>query len=262
MAIGITILFNSSNRTMILGDRSAVASNTESLLDRMETDPLPGRQNEPAENLPSKPGIVDLLADPALRADASSAFATLYEIWGAKIATGSSELGCQSGIAQGLECLYDKGNWLKLRRLNLPAILETIIPSGERQAIALIGLDENTASIAIGGKQYAFPVAEIDKVWDGSFIILWKPPFKPRELSVGCIGEDVRWVRATLNVFEGQTEPAAVSDVYDDDLQRRVIAFQRAQSLVPDGYVGQETLTRLAVVLEDSSAPSLARRLP
>jgi general secretion pathway protein A len=260
--IGIAILFSPSNQSMIPEDRSAVASNTESSPDRMEADPLPSMRIEPGGNLPSKSGIIDILADPILRSDTSSAFASLYELWGVKIPTDSSKLGCQSGIAQGLECLYDEGNWLKLRRLNLPAILETIIPSGERQAVALIGLDKNSALIAIGGEQYTFPLTEIDKVWDGSFVVLWKPPFNPRVLSLGSMGEDVKWIRAALDFFEGQKAPAVVADVYDESLRQRVIAFQRAQSLVPDGYVGQETLTRLAVVLEDSKAPSLERKLP
>jgi len=160
---------------------------------------------------------------------------------------------------QGFECLFQVGNWLKLRRFGFPAILETVLTNGERNRVALIGLDKDSAELEIGGRQYTFPLSEINEVWDGSFILLWKPPFTPRQLTYGSRGEDVKWVRAALGDLDGTAASSADSDLYDEILRQRVVAFQREQLLIPDGCVGPETLARLTIALEGPDAPSLAR---
>ncbi len=204
----------------------------------------------------------EVLANPSTRGSASSSFASIYALWGAGVHLNQSDLGCKAGSVEGFECLFKMGNWLRLRRFDLPAILELLLPDGTKCHVALIGLGDETATLAIGSHSYTFPLSEIDRVWDGSFIIIWKPPFASRQLSYGDRGEDVKWVRHALDRLEGKTSSLADSDMYDESLRQRVMAFQRKRSLIPDGYIGSETLTRLALSMEGPKAPSLLRHAP
>ena len=52
------------------------------------------------------------------------------------------------------------------------------------------------------------------------------------------------------------------SDLYDAELERRVIAFQRSRSLLPDGRVGGETLAHLVLAARGPDIPSLSASTP
>src|SRR5216110_1797836 len=75
-------------------------------------------------------------------------------------------------------------------------------------------------------------------------------------------GKDVGWLRERLAQIEGQPAPASPGQVYDEELRRRVAAFQKARSLMPDGIAGEETLVRLAGAAPGSNGPSLSRARP
>jgi general secretion pathway protein A len=282
LMVGGAILLRPTSRSIFRRDSAAVASDVHSPSEEpdsirsapMEKEgqvaeaakasnlgPLPESSASSIKALTSKgPRITDILADPSMRSSGPSSFNDLYALWGIKSRLGASDLGCKTGSELGFECLFQKGSWLKLRRFNLPAILEMTSPKGVRCRMAVSRLDGETATLMIGGRQYTFPQSEIDDVWDGSFILLWKPPFAARQLYVGMHGEEVKWVRRALDRVEGRNPDSAVSDTYDGDLQQRVMAFQRERSLVPDGYVGIETLVRLAQAVEEPSAPSILHR--
>ncbi len=205
------------------------------------------------------PRLADLLVDSSPGGGNASSFANLFARWGIKAPMRQSDLGCQVVRAQGFECLFQAGSWRKLRRYDLPAILEIVLPTGQRRRVTLVGLGDETATLAIGNREHKFPLSEIDRVWDGSFILLWKPPITPRLLSVGSRGEDVKWVRQAFDRLDEKTPSSTASDIYDESLRGRVLAFQRDQSLIPDGSVGAETLVRLALTLEGPNAPSISR---
>lgn len=205
------------------------------------------------------PSLADILADPSLRGDTLSSFTNLFAQWGVKIALSPSDLGCSTARAYGFECFYQKGSWAQLRRLDLPAILEFQLPSGLRHPATLIGLGENTATLAIGVREYVYPLDEIDRLWEGSFILFWKPPFEARQISFGDRGENINWIREALDILEKKASDPDASDLFDESLRHRVVAFQREQSLIQDGVVGRETLMKITQILEGPKAPSVSR---
>jgi general secretion pathway protein A len=212
---------------------------------------------------PPAPRLADILSDPSLGSDDHAAFASLYALWGRAYRKTSTGLGCDAARPEGLECLFRFGNWNRLRRLDLPAILELKGPSGEQRRVTLVALGEEQARLGIGGSEYVYPVAEVERFWDGSFILLWKvPPAGSRLLSRGMRGKDVEWVRARLGALDGEVSGGRSSDVFDADLEQRVIAFQRSRSLVPDGLVGGETLLHLALASREPGVPSLTSQIP
>ena len=60
----------------------------------------------------------------------------------------------------------------------------------------------------------------------------------------------------TMTVFPSF---AKVGEPYDEELKRRVAAFQQIESLTPDGIAGEETLVRLAAATPGGNGPSLRR---
>ncbi len=224
----------------------------------VETSPVPAAPETPAGNklpaITSSARLIDLL--PA----SSSAFADIYARWGVKVASNPGELGCTIAKAHGLECIFQTGNWPKLRRYNLPAILEIPLPTGGRKHVALVGLDDKTATLSIAGRERPFPLSDVDKIWDGSFILLWKPPFPPPyQLSTGASGANVLWIRRAMDALEKREPSPASKDAYDEELKQRVLRFQKDRLLIQDGFIGSETLVRIATAFSGPDSPTLSR---
>ncbi len=201
--------------------------------------------------------LIDLLSGSSSRS-ASSSFSDLCARWKIKPPSKSAEPGCKAVQAQGFDCLTVAGSWPKLRRYDVPAILDLVLPTGVKKRATLVGLNNETATLAVGEHEYAFPLSDIDRVWDGVFTILWKRPFDLRRLAPGTHGEDIIWIRRALDTLEKKVTPATGSDIYDDELCKRIAAFQRDRSLIQDGFVGNETLVRLTLALDGPNAPSLS----
>jgi general secretion pathway protein A len=202
----------------------------------------------------------ELLVDPSLRGDKKSAFASLYGSWRIDFDASKSSLGCERGRPEGLQCLFKTGTWAKLRRFNLPAIIELSAPTGDRRYGTVVAVDDENATLDFGGRRYSFPFSEIDFYWDGPFIILWKAPtLSSLPVVPGTRGKDVEWLRQQFAELDGAPVGGRNRDLFDNDLRARVIAFQRSRSLVADGIVGEETLTHLTTALRDPQAPRLWR---
>ncbi len=209
------------------------------------------------------PRLAALLADPSIPGDDDAAFASLYSRWRVDYRRTGMGLGCAAGRAAGLECLSRVGSWNRVRRYDLPALLELKTPAGEQRRVALVALGEESATLELGGREYTFPLSEIDRLWDGPFIVLWKaPPLDAWLISPGMRGKDVGWLRTRLDELGGTVSKGPRLNVYDEDLKQRVLAFQGSRSLVPDGVVGEETLAELALASREPDTPSLSRRTP
>jgi general secretion pathway protein A len=212
---------------------------------------------------PAPTRLADRLSDPSVSGDDHAAFASLYSLWGLEYRRAGSGLGCDAVRAAGLECLFRFGNWNRLRRLDLPVILELAGPMGARRRVALITLGDERATLAIGGQEYTYPLSEIDRLWDGSFILIWKaPPIRSRLISRGMRGTDVAWLETRLDAWEGKMSTGRLASVYDAEMERRVVTFQRSRFLLPDGLVGEETLLHLTVATRQPGVPSLTSRVP
>jgi general secretion pathway protein A len=200
-----------------------------------------------------------IINDPSLKYSLVSSFNSLYSAWKIPLSLKPTEIGCSAGRIYGFECLFMTGDWLKLRRLNIPAILRIQLPNGEKRHATLIGLNGDAATLVIGDREYSFQLQEIDRMWDGSFILIWKPPFNELSLPLGMKGDQIVWVRQTLDTYEGRTTPSSAANLFDNTLEQRIRGFQKSQSLVEDGRIGPETLIRLSVARDTANIPLLSR---
>jgi general secretion pathway protein A len=212
---------------------------------------------------PASRPLAQLLTDPSLRGDANLAFASLYSRWGMEYPRKPAGSPCEVGRLMGFECLSDAGSWNKLRRFDLPAVLELKVPSGGKSPVALVALGQETATLTLAGQEYTIPLREIDALWDGGYTLLWKvPPFGVRLVSLGMRGKDVGWLRSKLDELEGKETKVSRPEIYDEALRQRIRDFQRSRSLVPDGVVGEETVVQLVLATREPGTPSLSRQSP
>ena len=213
-----------------------------------------------------EPTLAAILDDPAITADRASAFVNLYALWGldargAKLDAGkdtSAERGCEIGRAAGLRCLARTGTWTVLRRLNLPAILDLTTQDGRKHHVVLASLDGERATLEIGSRRVTLPSVEVERFWDGPFVMIWRSPVTgPLPLQPGMGGRDVAWLRQRLGALDGPPIAAKANQIYDDELKRKVAVFQQVESLIPDGIAGEETLVRLVATAPGANGPSL-----
>ena len=212
----------------------------------------------PAAVAPTPKPTLAALLDTRTR-DRDAAFTKLVAVWGEEYATRPGETGCDVARRAGLRCLMKTGTWKVLRRLDLPAMLTLATPDGEQHYVTMTALQDDAATLDVAGETIMLPLTEIEQFWDGAFVVLWRTPgLTSTDLRPGTSSRDVAWLRQQLaNGSSGER-----TTVYDDELKRRVVAFQRANGLTPDGIVGDETLVRLTAMSTDARMPSLSKPGP
>ncbi len=205
--------------------------------------------------------LADVLADPSVARDKPTALMSLYGCWGVDARGQSSDFDCERESLAGLRCLVKTGTWSKLRRFNLPAILTLVTADGTKHYATLTALVNDAATLDFSGQQFTFPLSQLERVWDGSFIVLWKaPPVRALPLVSGMRGRDVEWLRQRLGELDGLPVATRHAEVFDAELVDRVRRFQRSRALVSDGIVGEETLVHLSTVVPEVGAPLLVSK--
>jgi len=206
-----------------------------------------------------KPTITldSLFNDPAITADTESAMKALFGRWNLDYSALAGATGCERALNAGLHCLYKTGTWNNLRRYDRPAIIELQDAAGNKYHVLVAALKPDTVTLEFGERRYEFPVGEVDRYWYGKYLLLWKPPMPEQEtLRLGTRSEAVIWLRDALARYRGVPLAPEASDLFDKELQSRLIDFQRRLQLVPDGVAGAITLAQLQKYLPDGS-PSL-----
>jgi general secretion pathway protein A len=186
----------------------------------------------------------------------ASAYRRLLSLWG--ITMPEDKNPCAQARNAGLACFDQRGSWAEVHMLNRPAILTLTDDQGQRHHVVLTALSDKTATIVLGDHTEQLPLDEVSRYWFGEFTVVWKPKTKrTRELSVGMSGDEVRWLRRSLNALRGATADPDQGDQFDTDLARQVENFQREHRLNVDGIAGIRTQMVLETALADPDSPLL-----
>ncbi|MET0091485.1 MAG: peptidoglycan-binding domain-containing protein, partial [Candidatus Thiodiazotropha sp.] len=234
-----------------------VRSETAAVADEVETSVTPEALDTASVKEPEQENVSVL--EP-LVGDHQDAFATLFGYWQV-VYPQASHTGtpCDHAEANGLNCIYGRGDWQNLEYYNRPAILELLMEDGQLYQVVVSGLDSNRVTLDMNGRRFDFTRDEIDRLWTGSYLLLWRPPkLRHESLQMGQSGTDVVWLISMLDRVEGVKtgyDPRQV--VFDETLQQRVINFQRKHALLADGIVGKQTLIQLNQTVMDSTRPVL-----
>jgi general secretion pathway protein A len=185
-----------------------------------------------------------------------AAFRRLLSLWGTAMADDRDP--CGQAEKAGLACLEQRGSWAQVRALNRPAILTLNDDQGQKHFVVLSGLDDNVATLDLGEHNVRVPLDELSRDWFGEFTVVWKPKTtRTRLLTVGMQGDEVRWLRRSLNALHGGASDPEHGDVYDQDLATAVQNFQREHRLNVDGIAGVQTQVVLDTALAEPGSPLL-----
>jgi len=207
----------------------------------------------PAPKLASVNALLD--ANEANTTDAA-AFRRLLSLWGTAMADDKDP--CGQAAKAGLACLEQRGSWTQVRTLNRPAILTLTDERGQRHRVVLSGLDDKTATLNLGEHNEKVLLDDLSRDWFGEFTVVWKPKTShTRLLSLGMQGDEVRWLRRSLNALAGGSSDPEHADVYDQELAIAVQNFQREHRLNVDGIAGVQTQVVLDTALADPGSPLL-----
>jgi general secretion pathway protein A len=211
----------------------------------------------PAKAALSGHELTDLLAKHANETDTDSAFSKLFGIWRIQYVPAGVD-PCSQASNQGLECLNQRGSFGQLRLYNRPAILMLSDNAGTSHQVVLSSLDDEHATVQLGGTSQNVSIGELSRYWFGDFVMLWRPgTSQVKVLSQGMRGDDVRWLRQSLQRVEGEHGDGPVSDVFDADLSKLVRDFQRQHRLTVDGIAGVQTQIVLASAVAPPDSPFL-----
>lgn len=201
--------------------------------------------------------LTDLLAKHAGETDTDSAFSRLFGVWRIQYVPAGVD-PCSQASNQGLECLNQRGSFGQLRLYNRPAILMLSDNAGASHQVVLTALDDEHATVQLGDGSHDVSIGELSRYWFGDFVMLWRPgTSQVKALAQGMRGDDVRWLRQSLQRVEGEHNDGPVSDVFDADLSKLVRDFQRQHRLTVDGIAGVQTQIVLASAVAPPDSPFL-----
>ena len=210
---------------------------------------------------PAPVSINDLLAANTANTTDAAAFRRLLSLWG--MALTDDRDPCGQAQKSGLACLEQRGSWAQVRALNRPAILTLTDREGQKHRVVLSALDDKYATLYLGAHDQRVALDELSRDWFGDFTVVWKPKTgRTRPLSVGMRGDEVRWLRRSLNALHGAASDPERGDVYDQELAIAVQNFQREHRLNVDGIAGLQTQVVLDTTLAEPGSPLLLQTTP
>jgi len=221
----------------------------------------PAARATPPAAPPPPVSINALLAANEADTGDATAFRRLLSLWGTAMVDDHDP--CGQAQKAGLACLEQRGAWAQVRTLNRPAILTLTDDRGRRHRVVLSGLDDQFATLDLGEHNVRVPLDELSRAWFGEFTVVWKPKTNhTRPLTVGMRGDEVRWLRRSLNALYGAAADPERGDIYDQELAIAVQNFQREHRLNVDGIAGLQTQVVLDTALAEPGSPLLMHDAP
>jgi hypothetical protein len=144
-----------------------------------------------------------------------------------------------------------------LRVLNLPAILELMFPNADGARYVLLGsLAGETYTLELEDRTVTVDRGYLDEHWLGQAHIIWRDfeNLAPT-LKRGSIGSRVGRLQEMLAEIGFYSGP--ITNVFGDETEAAVAAFQRSRKLFADALVGQFTRIVLYDALGDYPHPRL-----
>jgi general secretion pathway protein A len=221
--------------------------------------PVPPHIESVADERKPEPGLLEtLLGSPDFFTDPVTATRELFRLWNASYDPNRGT-ACTQAESQRLKCLFlSRGSLGDLRRLNRPAILTLTDIHGAKHQVVLSGLDYSQAVLFVGDREEHIDIAELTHYWYGENLLLWKPVLQGTDLVPGTRGDDVVWLRESMQRISGT---AIVSDdplYFDAELAEAVREFQRRHRLSVDGVVGAQTQIVIQTELGFPGVPKLS----
>ena len=177
----------------------------------------------------------------------------LADIWQQPGAAFAIQAACNGDNSLGYACLRDQGNWSKINRLGLPAVL--ILHEGTLSYLLLQGVDGERLLVGAPEQLTTVSKGSIDPRWLGTYLIAWPqapgwPPFIGRKTTGPAVATILEMAARVDDPYNGE-------QVFDAAFELWLKGFQVQNGLEADGIVGRNTLLQLMTASIDE--PKLLR---
>ena len=169
----------------------------------------------------------------------ASAIQDLYQLWGYQSSLRDGL--CLSEPQSVFVCVEGQATLRELIQLNSPVVLNLTFEEQSHHAV-LYGLSDKSVELLVNQSLVQIPVSALETLWQGDYVAIWKQPLR-ETLREGDSGEAVALLDLLLS--EALGENVTGQELFDDELKRKVEAFQIWQGMSVDGIAGKRTLARL-----------------
>lgn len=184
----------------------------------------------------------------------------LIELWAPNFRLSSDSNICHALRSERVECFKEHGKWADLAALNRPAILTLQTSDGTAHHVLLRELNATHAVLDTAMGPLRYTRQELDALWNGEFLILWRPETTATVIGPDSRGDSVIWLRKRLAELSGKPVPSPLFAFYDKGLRDEVMQFQVRRGLEKSGVVRTRTLIALGDNQPDT--PLLSGSLP
>jgi general secretion pathway protein A len=166
---------------------------------------------------------------------------------------------CALAVEQGIRCQPIQITWVQIKNLNLPVVLEFVLPDGRKRYALVKSVMGDSVDMVFADNSKKFAESELLTLWTGNTTVAWKPgQAETKTLKPGDRSVLVAWVRQQLGVTalsEGET-------FYDEPLRGKVTEFQKSRGLKADGIIGTLTFLSLQTAGQSAGIPRLTPAAP
>jgi general secretion pathway protein A len=164
--------------------------------------------------------------------------------------------------ARQLEHLEFTGNLSLLSLLDLPIVVELVIPDQQEMRFVLVVKIGKDRCRVLLDREYDVSRRVISQNWFGKGHVFWKDFEELGDfLAVGHRGKKVKRLHSLLSKAQvlslTGTPPGTSQDVFSPDIETAVVHFQKGKRLTPDGVVGPLTMILLYNAVPDYQHPRL-----
>jgi general secretion pathway protein A len=184
-----------------------------------------------------------------LHSTSASAIIELAALLGLDVQANSSP--CERLALEGLRCeIQQVQSWAELLEYHRPAVL-ILKPEGLQQGARdlryalMIDSTEEHVILMAEGERRQIPLNELNTIWQGEFVILWRRPNSyERPVALGDRGDFVVWLATRFAELDQQDTPLSGMKM-SARLSQRVKIFQLEHGLKADGIAGLKTILKL-----------------
>ncbi len=169
------------------------------------------------------------------------AWQSMAILWQDREGANKIALACSGVKGKGYSCLTDYGSWARVQQLGLPVLL--VFRGEVTRYLPLRGITSD--GLLVGNESSGMEVSRkaVESRWLGEYIIPWPQAADwPTEIKRGEAGKAVDIVMEMASF----AQPAWQGEnVFDEQFESWLIAFQQRQGLKADGILGPKTLLYL-----------------
>ena len=188
-----------------------------------------------------EPEIIKALDKAWLEDHQQTAWQGLADLWQQPGAAFAIQAACNGNNSLGYACLRDQGNWSKINRLGLPAVL--ILYEDTLSFLLLQGVDGDRLLVGTPETSTTVSRESVESLWLGTYLIAWPQAAGwPSLIRQGATGPAVATI---MEMATRVDDPYSGEPVFDASFELWLKNFQLRNGLEADGIVGRNTLLHL-----------------